>query len=272
MILKKFLGLLLIVTAVIGIVFCITGLFKIWQVQPELTQAASDNLTLMDETLAATQDGLTLLGQVVNATSTDVASLQTTTQALATTLHDTTPMLDSLSSLSGKDLPDAISATQTSLASAQSSAQVIDTALGVLTSIPFSPIPYNPQVPLHTSLAGISTSLNTIPTSLATIHNSLNAGKTNLGLVEAELVKISDTVRGISDNLASTQKSIEQYKTVTAKLKARVEATQLAAPDLIKSCAWALTFALAWLLISQLGLLIQGFDLLWGSHVTNHRQ
>ena len=263
--LRKLLGLFLIVAAAAGIIFCIIGLIEIWQVKPTLTQTVSDNLTLLDETLIPTEDGLTAMGQLVHTTSTDVASLQTTTQALAQTIHDTNPMLDSLTSLAGKDLPDAIIAAQTSLASAQSSAQLIDTVLGALTSIPFSPVAqYKPEVPLHTALAQVSTSLDTIPPSLATIHTSLSAGKTNLGVIESELAKISTTIKGISDNLGSAQKSIDQYKTVTTKLKTRVEATQLAAPDLITTFAWILTILLVWLLISQLGLCVQGFDLLQG--------
>jgi hypothetical protein len=270
--LRKLLGVFMIVAAVAGIIFCTIGLIKIWQVKPTLTQAVSDNLTLLDETLIATEDGLTLIGQLVHTTSTDVASLQTTTQALAQTIHDTNPMLDSLTSLAGKDLPDAIIAAQTSLASAQGSAQLIDTVLGALTSIPFSPVAqYKPEVPLHTSLSQVSTSLDTIPPSLATIHTSLSAGKTNLGVVESELTKISTTVKGISDTLGSTQKSIDQYKTVTTKLKARVEASQLGAPNLITTFAWILTILLVWLLISQLGLWVQGFDLLQGRRSANDR-
>jgi len=261
--LRKLLGLLLIVAAAAGIIFCIIGLVEIWQVKPTLTQTVSENLNLLDETLIATDDSLTLVGQLVNTTSIDVASLQITIQALAQTIHDTNPMLDSLTNLAGKDLPDAILAAQTSLASAQGSAQLIDTVLSALTSIPFSPVgQYKPAVPLHTSLSQVSTSLDSIPPSLATIRTSLSAGKTNLGVVESELGKISTTVKGISDNLASAQKSIDQFKTVTTKLKARVEATQLAAPNLITTFTWIITILLVWLLISQLGLWVQGLELL----------
>jgi hypothetical protein len=261
--LRKLLGLLLMVAAVAGIIFCIIGLIGVWQIKPTLTQTVSENLALLDDTLIATQDGLTAIGQLVQTTATDVASLQTTTQALAQTIHDTNPMLDSLTSLAGNDLPDAITAAQTSLASAQSSAQLIDTVLGALTSIPFSPVAqYKPEVPLAASLSQVSTSLDTLPPALATIHTSLTAGKTNLSVVESELTNISTTVKGISNNLGSAQQSIDQYKTVTTKLKDRVEAAQRTTPTLITTLSWIFTILLVWLVISQLGLWAQGFDLL----------
>ena len=73
--------------------------------------------------------GLTVVGQVVQTTTVDAASLQTVIQGLAQTIHETKPMLDSLSSLTSKDFPDAVDATQTSLASAQSSALLIDNVI-----------------------------------------------------------------------------------------------------------------------------------------------
>jgi hypothetical protein len=263
--LRKLIGILFIIAAVAGIIFSVVGLIEIWRYRPVVTQTVTDNLAVFDQTLNTTQQGLTIVGQVVQTTTVDVASLQTTTQALATAIHDTNPMLDSLTRLTGKDFPAAISATQTSLASAQSSALLIDNVLAALTSIPFSPVgAYKPDVPLHTALAQVSTSLDALTPSLASINTSLADGKTNLGVVEVELNSMSDTTKGISDTLAGAQTVIAQYQTVTAQLKLRVEATQLAAPGWMTTATWVLTFVLGWLLVAQLGLAVQGFGLLQG--------
>ena len=229
------------------------------------TQSVMDTLGLFDQALNTTQDSLTIVGQVVQSTTADVASLQTTTQALAQTIHDTNPMLDSLTLLTSKDLPAAIDATQTSLAAAQSSAQLIDNVLATLSSIPFIQVPeYQPDVPLHTSLAQVSTSLNSLTPALDVINSSLVDGKTNLGVVEVELNKISVTTRGISDALGGAVTAIDEYKIVNAQLKMRVEATLLAASGWITAITWILSFLLGWLLVAQLGLYRQGLDLLRG--------
>ena len=265
MFLRRLVGLLLILAAVAGIIFSVVGLIEVWRYRPGVTQYVTDNLTVVDQALNTTQAGLTIVGQLVQTTTVDVASLQTTTQALAQAIHDTNPMIDSLTSLTGKDFPAAISATRTSLASAQGSAQLIDSVLAALTSIPFSPVAaYKPEVPLHTALAQVSASLNALPPALATINASLVDGQTNLAVVEVELNQISETTQGISDTLGSTQTVIEQYQTVTAQLKTRVEATQLTATAWITTISWVLSFVLGWLLIAQLGLGSQGLDLLRG--------
>jgi len=262
-ILKKLLGLILIIAAAAGFIFSIVGLFEIWSYQSAVTQSVTDTLGLFDQTFTTTQDGLTVVSQVVQTTSADVASLQTATQALAQTIHGTNPMLDSLGSLTKKDLPVAIDATQTSLASAQSSALLIDNVLSALTSIPLiSMAPYKPDVPLHTALAQVSTSLNSIKPALASINASLVDGKTNLDVLESELNKMSETTQGIGIALTSSQTIIDQYKTVTKQLKERVEAAQSATPGLITTITWILTFLLGWLLIAQFGLCAQGLEML----------
>jgi hypothetical protein len=265
MFLRRLIGCLLIIAALTGFILSMVGLVDLWRIQPGVTQAVRDTLALIDQTLNTTQDGLSMVGQVVKTTTDDVASLQTTTLALAQTIHDTNPMLDSLTGLTSKDLPSAISATQTSLTSAQSSALLIDDTLSALTSIPFSPLgSYKPDVPLHTALAQVSASLDSLTPALTTITSSLGDGKANLAILEGKLNEISTTTKGISDTLASAQTVIDQYKTVTLKLKVGVEAAQQAAPGWITTTTWILTIVLVWLLIAQLALSVQGLELLRG--------
>jgi hypothetical protein len=175
-------------------------------------------------------------------------------------------MLDSLISLTSHDFPAAVDATQTSLASAQGSAQLIDNVLATLSSIPLLGLDrYAPEVPLHTALAEVSTSLDTLTPSLATINTSLEDGRTNLGVVEAELTKISETIKEISTTLGDAQTVIEQYITITKQFQVKVEAMQHAIPAWITTTCLILSFTLVWLIIAQMGLGMQGLEMLQGS-------
>jgi len=265
MILRKLVGILLLLSAAGGIIFAAVGLVGIWHYRQVVTQKVVENLVLVDQALNTTQDGLSIVGKMVQTTAEDVTSLQTTTQSLAQAIHDTNPMLETLISLTKDDFPAAVGAAQTSLASAQGSARLIDSVLATLTSIPFSPVAaYKPEVPLHTALAQVSDSLNTLRPSLGTINTSLADGKTNLGVLEMELKDISVTTQGISTALGSAQSVIDQYQAVITQLKGQVEGVQRGAPTWITATAWILSFVLAWLLIAQLGLGAQGLDMLRG--------
>jgi len=265
MILRRMVGVLFVIAAVAGIILSLIGLIEIWRYRPVVTKIVVDNLALCDQALGTTQDVLTIVGQVVQTSTTDVASVQATANALALTIQSTNPMLDALIGLTSKDLPSAVSATQTSLASAQSSALLIDNVLATLTSIPLSPVAaYKPAVPLHTALAQVSSSLDTLIPSLTAINTSLADGKTNLNVMDVELTKISETTQGMNSTLASAQTVIDQYKAATTQLKANVETAQRGAQTWIMAIAVILSFVLSWVLISQLGLVLQGFDLVRG--------
>ncbi len=270
MILRRIVGIIFVIAAVVGIIFSLLGLTGIWRYRPVVTKIVINNLALSDQALGTTQDVLTIVGQVVQASTADVASVQATTNALALIIHDTNPMLDSLISLTNKDLPAAVSASQTSLESAQGSALFIDNALSALTSIPFlSVAAYKPDVPLHTALAQVSTSLNSLIPSLTAINTSLTDGKANLNVMETELAKISDTTQKISGTLTNAQTVINQYKAATSQLKANVETAQRQAPTWILVITWIMSFLLGWLLIIQLGLGLQGLDLVRGRRAVN---
>ncbi len=263
MFLRKLFGVLFVVAAIAGFVLSAYGLVEIWRFRPVATQSVVSNLALFDQALITTQEGLTIVGQVVQTTSADVTSLQTTIQALAQAIHDTNPMLNSLTKLTGKDFPEALAATHTSLASAQSTALLIDNILAALTSIPFSPVAaYKPAVPLHTALEQVSASLDPLTPALTTISTSLAVGKTNMSAVEKELTGVSETTKEISSALADAQGVVAEYQAVVDQLKARVETLQQTAPAWITRIAWILSILLGWLLIAQLGLGSQGLDML----------
>jgi hypothetical protein len=265
MIIRRIVGILMVIAAVVGIIFSLFGLVELWRSRPVVTKNALDSLALVDQALNTTQDVLNIVGQVVQTTTVDIASLQATTQALFLTIQGTSPALDSLISLTGKDLPNAVTATQTSLASAQNSALLIDNVLSALTSIPFSPVAaYQPAVPLSTALSQVSTSLNKLNPSLAAIHTSLVDGKENLVIVETALANISETTQGVSTTLDNAQTVIDQYKATITQLKANVEAAQRGAQNWILAITWILSFVLGWLVIIQLGVGLQGLDLLRG--------
>jgi hypothetical protein len=265
MILRRLINLLFIIAAAVGIFFSIVGLIGIWYIRSGVIKTTNDTLAFLDQTLNTTLDGLTTVDKLLQTPAEDMASLETATQALAQTIHDTNPMLDTLISLTGNEFPVAVDATQTSLASSQSSALLIDNMLAALASIPFLGLGnYAPDVPLHTALAQVSTSLNTLKPSLTTIRTSLVDGKTNLGILELELNNISATIKELRTTLEDAQTVIDQYTTVTKQFKMKVEAMQRKTPAWITTISLILSFVLVWLIIVQLGLGMQGLEILQG--------
>ena len=265
MIIRKMVSFLLIVAAAIGIIFSVAGLVGIWYYRPGVIQTANETLAFLDQTLSTTLDGLTTADKLLQTPAEDMASLESATQALAQTIHDTNPMLDTFISLTSNEFPAAVDATQTSLASSQGSAMLVDNMLAALANIPFLGLgKYAPDVPLHTALAQVSTSLDTLKPSLVTISTSLVDGKTNLGTLEIELNKISATIKELRTTLEDAKTVLEQYTTITKQFQVRVEAMQRATPAWITTISLMLSFVLVWLIIIQLGLGMQALEMVQG--------
>jgi hypothetical protein len=263
LILRKIFAYLLLIASGAGFLFSITGIIEIWRYKPVVTNSAIETLDLLDQTLTTTQDGLTIVGQVLGVTTVDVTSLQKTIKALAKSLHDASPTLDSLVNLTSNDFPAALDATKTSLLSAQSSALLIDNVLSAITSIPFLPVSsYKPDVPLNVALAQVSNSLDSLTPSLSAITTSLVEGKVSLGVVELELNKISETTVEINGALNNAQSVVDNYKIVINQLQSRVNLMLRVAKSWIAAIAWILTLILSWSLIVQIGMSLQGIDLL----------
>jgi hypothetical protein len=266
---KKIIGILLIIAAAAGMLFSVAGIVAVWQVQPRLVSVVNENLALIKQSLDATEEGLNIIDQSIKTITEDVKSMQTATETLSKQIKNSIPALDSMATMTGTDLPDAIKSAQTSLAAAQSSAQLIDSIMSSLSNLPFSIAgSYKPDVPLHTALGQVSDSLNNIPSSLELIHTSISASKSNLDVMETELNTISASVKEITENLSNAQKVTGQYHTILSTFIERVETTQKHATEWIVTAAWLLTFLLVWFVIAQLGLLVQGLDLLKETRVS----
>lgn len=260
---RRMVGFVFVISATLGIIFSFVALVELWIFRPVLVRNVMDNLSLFDQALTTTQDGLSVMEQTVQTMIVDVDTLQATSASLNLAIHDTNTMLDSVATLTSKDVPNAIRSIQTSLASAQNSALLIDTGLSALTSIPFLDVSaYKPEVPLHTALANVSTSLNALNPSLVAINASLVEGRNTLADVDLQLKTISETTTEMKDSLDKAQMVINEYKSVTIKLQSRVDSAQASAPAWINAFTWLVSFVLFWLMIAQLGLGVQGVDMI----------
>ncbi len=261
--LRRYFGVLLMIAAVAGLVLSIIGLVAIWRFRPALTQTVLEGLSTAEQTLAATQDGLTAVSQLVETARGDVGALQKTIDALASTIHQINPLLDSVAGLADQDVPAMVDATQTALESARSSALFIDNFMQALASIPLLETGiYKPEKPLNTAIGEVITSLDAVAPSLSTISGSLKEGKKNLGTAEEELRKISDATGSLGDSLGDARDVLERYQQTTTGLKQQVQSAQAGAAGWITGAAWVGSLALGWLMLAQLGLGAQGYDML----------
>lgn len=260
---RQLVGYTLLGAAIIGILFSAWGLITVWRMRTPIAAGLTETLDLLDSTLQASADGLMIADDSLGQTSTAIGALEDTFQATGRTLDDSTELVNTMIGFFGQELPDTITATQTSLISAQASARVIDTTLRAMSNIPILPLPqYNPPVPLQDSLQQVSESLDPLQGSFESLESTLRSSRGNLILIGAEFDIITRQVQAINLSLTNSRAVVQDYQDVVADLQDRVNSAQAGLPRWISNLTWITTLLLIWLAITQVGLFVQGLEML----------
>ncbi len=260
---RRLVGLLALLIALPSLVLTLYILVQVWRLQQPVTNSLLSGVDAFAAALDSASDGLVTMQQSLDTTTENIDQLENTSQSLTQSLHDTGPLMNSLTVLTGKDLPTTITATQQSLNSAESSALLVDDMLSALTRVPFLSItPYQPQVPLHTAIAQVSTSLGNLSPSLSSIDQSLHTTSGNLATIETQTREMSQSIDKIKKNLTDIKQTVGQYQTSVVKLRVQVTELRVAIPGWVMLATWLSSFVLGWLALVQLGWLVRGVQLL----------
>jgi methyl-accepting chemotaxis protein len=262
--LKKITGIVLSLTAIIGITFSIAALITLWAYQPKLNSVVDENMSVFRQTLDTTQAGLFLAESSLESAIASFTTLEATIAATAKSIDDTAPMIDTFVSLTGEDLPTTVSSAQLSLLAAQDSAEIIDGLLSALASIPFVPRDlYNPPVPLHIALGQVYDSVEYLPQALQTMETSLVSTGKNMEVIQADINLIAADIHEINLSMVEAQTVLNDYQELVADLQLRLDRVDQNLDGWVQATYGLLTFLLVLLALTQLGLLAQGIGYLF---------
>ncbi len=194
--LKKFLGVTLIVVAILGMVFSAAGVYGVWQMRAAAIRSLDEVVNMFEVTLDTTEAGLNVLDQ----------SLDATTGTLDSTLQTTEGIVQTLDEISG----------------------------------------------LINSVAGIASMFG------AEVDTPDGAGNDLAGNVQEMANDLSDVAASLDEAqsvIASYQGSVDRAQTQLANIREH-------GPTWITVFTVVMTIILVWLAIAQIGLLLQGWEML----------
>jgi methyl-accepting chemotaxis protein len=258
---KILVGTLLIVASIIGLIFSVVGLVGIWQVQPKIEAGLSETLTLLSDSLGATYQGLVVTQDSMEQSISSVNTLAQTVSAIGVTINTTSPLLDSVATLVGEELPATVETTRQSLLSAQQGAAVMDGVLSVITAIPLiSSQRYNPEKSLSTSLGEVAANIEGLPAKFQDMAANLSTTSSSLVEVEAGMTTMATDIQAIGKSLEGYNAVMEQYKTTVDTVKTQIDQINAGSEQIVSVLIWAITIFLVWMAIAQIGLLTQGIE------------
>jgi chromosome segregation ATPase len=258
------LGKILIVLSSLGLIFSIAGIVLSWVIKPGFQRGLSGISESIEDTLENTDQGLIVLDSALENVNANLEIIISTFDNLDGTLNGISSSMESSAVLVGDDLRQTLIETQVALSSAATSAELIDRTLSIITAIPFLGAKYQPEVPLHTSLDSVASSMDDIPESLETMEISLSDTSKGLILLNDNLSELSNDMSKFETDLEDAQDILVEYRKIIGDTESQVRTFNKNLPRnliLVNLFITAILFSLG---IAQLITLFQGIAFIEG--------
>lgn len=280
-IIKRILGLIMMIVALAIIILSIIGAFRVGDAIASVTASIESTLRFTSESLTTAADTVTLTQDTIREVGTGLDTASTATANLSGAIADSRPFLSSVSVIISEDLPANLEAVQAALPNVVQVAGVIDRTLTTLSSIgidqtidlPFGQsiplqwdlgIDYDPGIPFDQTIGTFESTLDGLPESLRDLEGDLTTTTDNLGVLADNLLTISDDLDTINQNVNNLVPLLDQYTVLIDDLQTAIDSALERIQVQLDALRMGVIIGLALLALSQLAGLYLGYELLSG--------
>jgi uncharacterized phage infection (PIP) family protein YhgE len=278
-ILRRFLGIFVMVAGLVGLLLSLAGLVGMWAVRPVVEAAITSTVATLDSSIGASQQTMVITNQALAATVDSVDALSAILSTTADSVKDTQPVLAQMNTVMGEQLPATLQSTIDSLKASQEAAKSLESAIqsldtfrmvmggvpGVGAFLPASQSNYAPEKPLADALGEVADSLNTMPDTFIEMADNMDKADDNLDAIEANLNTMSGSVGEISDSLREYQTMIGQSQSSLEDLHVMLVNIQTNLDRTMNGVMVVLYLLFFWMLAAQVVIFSQGWELFQGT-------
>jgi len=278
-ILRRILGILVMIAGILGLVLSLAGLMGLWMVKPTVVGYLTSTVDTLNSSISTSQTAMQVTKQALGATVDSVNALSVMLASTATSLQETAPVIEQINTLIGSNLPATLESANDSLKSAQQAAVVLDSTVKSLEAFQtaMSSVPlvsafvvqptqkYNPEKPLAESLGEVASNLERLPPMFTEISKGMNKADDNLATIQSSLSTMSVSVQGISKSLSEYEAMISQSQTSMENLAPVLANVRSNLNSIVDSAVLGLSLFLVWLLVIQIVIFSQGWELYQGT-------
>jgi hypothetical protein len=278
-ILRRILGVLVMIAGVLGLLLSVAGLVGVWMVKPAVVGYATTTIETLNASISTSQQVMEVTKQALGATVASVDALSVMLASTATSVEDTIPVIEKVNILMGENLPATLESANDSLRSAQQAAVVLDSTVKSLEAFQFamSGVPlvsafvqqptqtYNPEKPLAESLGEVAAELESLPAMFIQMSEDMDKADDNLVTIQTSLTTMSGSVRLISQSLSEYESMVSQSQASMGDLVPMLTNVQNNLAPIVNGAVLVLTLFLLWLLTIQVVVFSQGWELYQGT-------
>lgn len=262
LLLERILGVAVIGAVSLGLLLTAAGFYAVSTLQPSIKQGTAEILNVLDAALVTTMEALEVVERSLDNAAETMTTLETTTRDVAKGIGETDPLFDTLTTVTGKDLPATVANTQQSLASAAEAAQTIETHLTTLSQIPLLNVPtYRPEVPLEESLTEVQSDLEPLTDAFLEMEESINVGGENSAQVEKDIQEVADSIAQINPTIEQAKEVVSQFEQIVLQQQAIILMLKTNLDLAIRWTGRIAYILLTWFGIIQSALFFQGTEM-----------
>ena len=260
---KKFIGIIMLLSGLMGLGVSIGGIVVGRQVVDNITgqltqsvNSSTDNLETIEETLLLTKATLV---DVYNGLST----VEQTAQNASATIYQTGPLLDQVSQIASRDVPASLDAVQAALPNIAEVATNIDQALKTIDAFQFSQsilgfplqfdlgIDYNPPAPIDESINQMSVSLDQLSSGFRSLDQNIDVSNQNLQTLSQNVLTISQDLQLVNKRLAQFSPLIDEYIKIINNIQDGLSQSQSRLTAQMEMVKLGITVLMVWIGLAQ---------------------
>ncbi len=257
---KSITATVMIVTAILGWLISLVGFIGIWSLYPRVNNSVSNAIGLAKRSLDTTNQLLDVVDTTLNATQDTITQIHTSLVDVSNTFGNTAPLFDSASNMVGKDFSKMAEDTRIALVSLASTAKVIDDSLRFISSFPLIGQPYNPPIPLDTSINNLASGIEKLPSNLNDIQSWLSGTGKDLSTLKEDTAQLAQSVAKINPQLTSATQVVAKYRLLVQDLKTELTNLEVRLPQALSLLAISLSIFFIWMALAQVGNFSQGIE------------
>ncbi|MCB8928070.1 MAG: hypothetical protein H6652_20885 [Ardenticatenaceae bacterium] len=273
---RRILGLLMLLIGIGGIGIAIFGAQMGHQLVDRVGTNFEQTLTLTSDSLDTVSETLVLAKSSIADINTVVTTTGTTANNLATTVEDTRPLLEQISTVATDQVPDSLETVQDAFPSLEQVAGVIDRTLVTLNSFRIDEeifgfniqydlgIDYEPEIPFDQSVQALGQGLEGIPESLRAMEAYITVTNDNLETVSQDIRTLADDLQTVNGRINEFDPILDEYQVLVTDINDSTRQMRAQIGDETARLKNGITLAMVWLALTQIAPLYLGWELLTG--------
>ena len=273
---RRILGLLMLLIGIGGVGIAIFGAQMGHQLVDRVGTNFEQTLTLTSDSLDTVSETLVLAKSSIADINTVVTTTGTTANNLATTVEDTRPLLEQISTVATDQVPDSLETVQDAFPSLEQVAGVIDRTLVTLNSFRIDEeifgfniqydlgIDYEPEIPFDQSVQALGQGLEGIPESLRAMEAYITVTNDNLETVSQDIRTLADDLQTVNGRINEFDPILDEYLVLVTDINDSTRQMRAQIEDESARLKNGITLAMVWLALTQIAPLYLGWELLNG--------